>query len=309
MVLGGCAKPEVVRVLDGREVTGRYIGEEAYALYARAAEAEARGDFVAAARLYGGAAGEDDTSAEIWTRLGAVRCAARGAAGDADAAFAKAEALGPDYEPLHREQARCALARGRTADALREATRARQLDPERVETAELHAEALERAGRRDEAKQELEALVARHPASRSAWAALAALAERMGDHGTAARATAARRALEERGTSDATIADVDAALSAGDLATALRRARAAHVVASEVAVRAAALGRAGEARAAAELVVGADPSDASARVALAVAADLAHDDVALGHALDAMPERTTPPSPLARLVYAELLAR
>jgi hypothetical protein len=74
-------------------------------------------------------------------------------------------------------------------------------------------------------------------------------------------------------------------------------------------VRAAALGRAAEAREQAELVLGADPADTSARIALAAAADLAGDPAAVAAAMRAIPARGTAPSPLARLVFAEALAR
>ncbi len=74
-------------------------------------------------------------------------------------------------------------------------------------------------------------------------------------------------------------------------------------------MRAAALGRAPLAREQAALVIGADPGDASARIALAAAADLFRDPTALDAAVRGVPRRSTAPSPLARLLFAEVLAR
>jgi hypothetical protein len=44
----GCASPTVVRVMDGREVEGRFISEYAYTLYAIGADAEAHKDLAMA---------------------------------------------------------------------------------------------------------------------------------------------------------------------------------------------------------------------------------------------------------------------
>ena len=53
----------------------------------------------------------------------------------------------------------------------------------------------------------------------------------------------------------------------------------------------------------------ADPSSASAMIALAVACDLLGDDGGLVRALADVSAGATPPSLLARLLFAELLAR
>jgi hypothetical protein len=151
----------------------------------------------------------------------------------------------------------------------------------------------------DDAKLVLRALLARRPHSPEVLRAVGELAQRTGD------AALAREAAPPA----APLAAVDAALRAGDLATARRRAHEARLTWSELAVRAAALGRAAEAREQAELVLGADPTDVSARIALAAAADLAGDPAAVAAALRAIPPRSRVPSPLARLVLAEVLAR
>src|SRR5262249_46255631 len=88
-----------------------------------------------------------------------------------------------------------------------------------------------------------------------------------------------------------------------------RAAHHARLPLSEIALRAAALGRLAAAKTQAEVLVGADPSDASARIALAVAADLAGNADALAGALTGIPAALTPASPLARLLFAELLDR
>jgi hypothetical protein len=110
----------------------------------------------------------------------------------------------------------------------------------------------------------------------------------------------------------APLAELDDALRREDLDAAHRHARRAHLPLAEIAVRAAALGRAAPARSEAELVLAADPADLTARIALAVAADLAGDAGVLAAALASIPPSPaalTPPSPLAALLFAELLDR
>lgn len=313
-VLAACAEPGVVRVIDGREVEGRFVNERAYALYAAGADAEARGQWDAALTSYGAAAEEDD-SAEIWTRIGAVAC--RRSKVDAEAAFDRAQAHDAEYEPLWRERARCELTAGDPAEAHAASARAVELDPDRDETVVLHATITERLGRAPDAQRILEGLVTAHPGSVQAWRGLYEFARRRDD--APLRAAAARRlrdlapteapALEKIEASLSPLAEVDAALARGDLATARRRAKAARLVPAELAARAAALGRSALAREQAELVLGADPSDATARIVLAVAADLAHDDATVARAMAGVPASAVAPSPLARLLFAEMLER
>jgi hypothetical protein len=108
----------------------------------------------------------------------------------------------------------------------------------------------------------------------------------------------------------APLARVDEAIRQGNIEEARRAARTARLPPAELAVRAAAIGAHKLAREQAEHVLSADPASGSARVALAAAADAMADTQAVGLALD-LPagERITPLSPLARLVFAELLAR
>jgi tetratricopeptide (TPR) repeat protein len=312
LALAGCGTQTVVRIVDGKPEEGRFISPAAYAYYARGADAQARGDLGGAQRAFELAIAHDPASPEIWTRLGALRCATApppGVPRNALLAFERAGALDPGSGPLHRELARCLLARGDASSALVEAERALSLDPDDLATALVRADALERTGRLDDARWALRATAARRPTAAEPWLALLALARRTDDD---ALAREAEGHVAERGgvvRDPSPLAAVDAALQAGDLAGAQRRALQARLPGAEVALRAAAMGRAALAREQAALVLGADPADASARIALAAAADLAGDEAALGEAMRAIPRRVTPPSRLGRLLFAEVLGR
>jgi tetratricopeptide (TPR) repeat protein len=315
----GCATPVVVRSVGGELLVGRYVPPRAYALYAIGADAEARGKLIEALAAYEQAEGEDAESPDIWTRIGALRCRL-GDAAEAEDAFERALDLDPEFEPAHRERARCALAAGKLDVALRYAGEAVLLDPDRDEGILLRAEILRRLHRIDDARRELLALTILRPRAVEAWRALYALALEAKDTATAeeaarqVRALAPRHegALERQLPSLRPLAELDQALVRGDLKAARRLSRDAGLPPAEVAVRAAALGRAKEARAQGELVLGADPTSMSALVAVAVAADLEGDEEALARAWGATPgvqDAAVPPSPLARLLLAELLER
>jgi tetratricopeptide (TPR) repeat protein len=318
----GCAELTVARSVDGQVVEGRFISPRAYTLYAIGAEAEAHGDLQTALEAYEQAEESDPESPDIWTRIGAVRCRLGGE--HAPEAFDRARALTPDYEPAWREQARCDLAANRLASALARVEHAVLLDPDRDDGSLLRAEILRKLGRTDEARLALRALTTRHPRSVDAWHALYAFSLQVNDMRAAEQAARRVRelvprqgdALQRRLPSMLPLAELDEALMAGQLQRARRLAQEAHVPPAEVAVRAAALGRMHEARDQGELVTGADPSSASALVALALAADLSGDEEALSGACEALlasgPGRIAPlvaPSSLARLLLAELLAR
>ena len=314
----GCGDPTVIRVIDGVPTQGRFISYEAYAYYARGTEAEAHGDLPLAITLYRGAAENDAKSVEVWTRLGAASCASPDARAFAEEAFTRAEELDPTYEPLARARARCAADTGHVAEALKHAAHAVSLDPGQDEAVLLYASLLERTGRVVDAERSLDALVIERPTSVQGWLARYELALRLHDAVTAERAA---RALRQRAPRLATrvaaevpalapLAEVDAALRAGDLDKARKAARRARLPAPELAVRAAALGLPRLARDQAELVLGADPSSSSARIALAVAADLSGDTTLLATALDAPKDTpTVAPSQLARLLFTDLLGR
>jgi tetratricopeptide (TPR) repeat protein len=329
VALAGCTAPRVVRVIEGREVEGTFISSTAYAFYARAMQEEAfGGDAAKVLAALKEAAREDPESAEIWTRIGAVTCRDpyRDTKG-AEEAIERARAIDPEYAPSFREQARCALLtaerattpaaqRQRLREALAAAEQAFALDPDDLSAATLLAELLARAGRDAEARRLLAALVIQRPSS---IASLRALYEFGRAHGEDALTQRAGRWLRDLGFQLADggsalppLDGIDAALGQDDLSTARRLAHKAHLPLSELAVRAAALGRIAAARSQAEIIIGADPSNTSARIALAVALDLGGDMATLHEALAAIPAEQgalVPPSPLARLLFAELLDR
>jgi tetratricopeptide (TPR) repeat protein len=308
-------------MVDGRPQAGRYISEAAYALFGRGAEAEAAGDFPNALRAFSMAADEDPESPEIWLRLGALRCRMAPPAApppaEAMADFERAEHADPNYGPVHRERARCLAAHGQLDRAAAASERAVALDPDDASASILRAEVLEHNGAPKDAARVLRALLARRPRLVEGWTALLDLGKRTHDAALAAEAAAKlaalspdrAAALQAEVPAIAPLAAVDAALRGGDLEAARRVAQKARIPWSEVAVRAALLGRPALAREQAELVLGADPRDASARIALAAAADLAGDPAAIAAALRMVPARSTAPSPLARILFAEVLAR
>lgn len=323
LALTGCAEPTVVRIVDGREVEGRFISGYAYALYARAAEVEATGgDPALTLSILHAAAHEDPKSPELWTKIGALECRTLDTA-SGEQALLRAERLDPEYAPIYREQARCDLIAGahepsaegrqeKQRKALAAAERALALDPDDLDAVTLTADILERVGRSDEARRMLVALTVRHPGQPEAFRALYAFGRAHHDEALLRRAGRRLRDLGERVelvASLSPLAEIDEALGRDDLVGARRAAHHARLPLAEVALRAAALGRIAAARSQAEVLVGADPTDSSARIALSVAADLAGDTSALSGALRNIPKALTPPSALARLLFAELLDR
>lgn len=321
LLLAGCASPQVIRVIDGREVTGRFVSPEAYALYARGADAEARGDLAGARVHYLAAAEEDGQNIEIWTRIGAVTCAL-GRRDDAQSAFTQAAAKADDYEPLFRERAICALTGTPTeasaTTAFEDAKRALALDPQSEDAVLLYARSAEASGQPELAERALRELAAHAPGRAAGWRALRDLAKRRGNQAAEARASAALLALADASKGEGAtgesaarkpLSEVDLALSRDALDEARSAAKRARLPPAELAVRAAALGRVQIAKAQAELVHKADPSNGSAALALAVACDLLGDQGGVGSALADPGGLTTPPSLLARLLFAELIAR
>ncbi len=339
--LAGCAGPTVERVVDGRVIEGRFVSAYAYALYGRAAYEEAQrgqrsdaGGRRALAALEA-AASEDTESAHLWMEIGALRCRPPGADYEgAHAALERARALEPEEATIRRALAICHAAEAAEARASGDGERARiqgdrareealqavQLDPDDVDAASLYASLLADAGRAPEGLRLLRALTIRRPGSIEAWRALTLFAQATHNEVIAERAARRARELAPRLAAAieaelpplAPLAELDDALRRGDLDAAHRRAKRAHLPLAEVAVRAAALGRAATARADAALVLAADPADVTARIALAVAADLAGDAGALAEALGSIPPSPaalTGPSPLAALLFAELLGR
>lgn len=321
--LCGCigAGGPVSRIVDGRRVEGRYVAEDAYAAYVKAVTLEAKGDLRGADAAYEEAVRSDPESAHLWTRIGAIRCSSAfgtSAMSPWDA-FTRATEIDPEFEQTWTERARCHMQKGDSASAERAARMAIALDPEESEPVLLLVSLYERAHDLEHARLWLDGLVLREPGNREAARAMLAFAERTGDEPRRRAATLLLQGAEPsnadaarpRGHDDAThaLSEIDHALLRSDLVAARRVAVSHHVSSGMVALRAAALGQGSLAHAQAELVLLADPGDTDARIAAAVAADLARDDAAMNRALSAVPAAATDASPLGIALFAELLSR
>jgi hypothetical protein len=320
----GCTPPEgVVRVVDGRRVSGAFVPAEAYAAYLRAAVAEESGDLAGAVEGYtiASALGPDDP--EPWARLGAVRCRRDLHDPKADEAIDHALSIDGAYAPALEARAACAERRGDSRVAVEAARRAAQADPSaaaplgslaRLDPASSRAES-------EELRQQLVALTLVSGTNAAAWEALAAWARGHGDGALEARALARVVALEPekrqeidaaalRLAGDGEIAEarslararveadgrggidprlarlaIDGALLEGDLRAAERLATHAHVPLTVVAARALLLGDTRGALELAQTIVEADPGAVAARLVLVAAADAARDSVAQARAL------------------------
>ncbi|MBI4706002.1 MAG: tetratricopeptide repeat protein [Deltaproteobacteria bacterium] len=312
VLLAGCPAPEVVRVFDGQQVAGRFIPAEAYAEYARGAEAEARGSDREALAAFLAAAESDEHGAELWARVGAVRCRLRDA--EAEEAFARAESLDPGYAPLWHERGLCAERWGRMGDACSALDRALSLDPDREETTIAYARALDRHGEAAAAGRFLRALVVRSPGSAAAWSALAELSERRHEDAWARHARLRLAVLEarrsgRRAAEGAAWDAVEAALLAGDLGGAREQAKRRRLSARQLAPRAIALGRPAVAAEHASLLLEADPADSDARVTLAAAASLLGEPDRARSLMQSLPDDAAELSPAGRALLGELLVR
>ncbi len=304
----------VTRSFDGRVVEGPFVSEEAYDAYLRGAEAEARRDYGAAEAAFGQAARLAPDAPDPWARLGAARCARAASAAGAAAAFARAIAIDETFAPTYVERARCALGRGKVAEAERDALRALELAPGDPAAGLLYVDVVARRGDRARALRWLDNLALRHPDERPLFAAMLDLSRASGD---AAHGAWAERELARLRPASPTVAPrppkgleaLDAALRRGDLDAARARALEQHLPASAVAVRAVALGAYDAGSRQARLVLGADPDDADARVAALASADALGDEPGFLALLASAPPRPGRLSALGSLVLAELLRR
>lgn len=317
IALSACAEPKVIRVYNGDPVTGRFIDYEAYASYGRGIEAERDRNFRVAARWFEEAAQYDPNSVEVWTHLVSTYCSVSGMT-KAQAAFAEGQRIDPTYEPLYRAQARCALANSRFEEGAKYAARAIELDPDQDDAIVVYAVCAKELQKYDDATRVVDSHLLRHPNSVATWQVRLELAQAQHDAGAAKKAAEALLRLAPRMADELTAAEptlaplarVDDAIRQGNIDEARKAARRAHLPPGELAVRAVALGAPKLAREQAEHVLGADPASAAARVALASASDVLADEPKVALALEIPAnERLTPLSPLARLVYADLLAR
>lgn len=309
-------------MVGGHRIEGRFVGDQAYAAYLKGVVLETQGHPDLAAAAYEEAILQDPDSAELWTRIGVLRCALPVKAGGPAPstgpwdAFTRAAEIDPEYEETWTERARCHLRQGQLEQAAHAARIATSLDPDRAEPPLLLAQILERQGRFVEARQWLDGLVVREPTSTEAHEAMAGFAGRTHDD---ARREASLRVLSELHAprdddkpflrARPSLSEIDAALASRDFERAKNLAVSARLSSGALALRAAALGMIPFARSHAELVLSADPSDSDARVALAIGADLAHDEGSLAAALTLLPPSVTPLSPLAILLMGELLDR
>jgi tetratricopeptide (TPR) repeat protein len=288
----------VVRVVNGHEVPGRFIVPEAYAAYLEGVLAESRGDFALARAEYERANIEDPNSAEIWARLGAVLCTREHAS--ADAAFARAEALGPATEDGPLAHAECALTRGDAAVAVTEGLRAAELAPNDVEASLVLSRAYEKRGNVVAARQWLRALELRtHPGiGRSSL-----------PPGGAPQVEAAMAPAPTAKGETNPPSRLDAALVENDLERAKRLAVRERVPTSELALRAIRSGRVEFAEATANRALGAEPGSTDARIAALAGADFSHDERSFDDLVKRLPKARTEPTDLGARVMSELLLR
>ena len=350
LALGPClaactAQPRVVRVYDGRIVEGRFVSPEAYAAFLRGVLAEESGDLKAAVAAYAIAVDEDEGDPEIMARIGEARCKLEPKDPLADRAFDAALKRDPASASALAAKGRCALARGRTGEAVELARLASVQDPNNVGLEALVVRAA--ASRTDASTRERAiALTLAHGESAVAWDALVVWgrghqdvqlvvrgleglvrtaparsveAERAaralldsGDVALARRLACAvadaPRALGVIGPRDATVARlaVDEALLRGDRAVALTRATRGHVSLAEVAARAVLLDQKELGASIAASVADADPGASGA--VMVRAALSASGAVGLKPRPDLLARITDQPPELCALLFADRLA-
>jgi tetratricopeptide (TPR) repeat protein len=245
-----CTTPSATqRVVAGRTLEGRYIAPEAYAAILRAELLVAQGETQKAYAAYQDASEVAGYSAAVWTRLGALGCQLK--LPDYEDAFAKAQARDADYEPLWQARAECALSQGDAALALRAAERATAIEPNEPHNSDLAAQSLSRLKKTEAAAR---------------WQrAYELLALRDATRPMVLQDETAQAALNE-------------ALRAGDLPRARRYALGLRLDPSALALHALQLGHSQLALEQSQLVLGANPLDADARVVALCAADLLRDN-------------------------------
>jgi len=279
LAASACTRENVVRIFDGREVSGRWVSPQAYAAFAQASLEEARGDKAAAAAAYERAIAEDPNNATAWGRLGAVRCTTAPAV--ADRAFSRAEALDSELTAPWIARAECALERHDMRGAVSHALRAAALSPGDHEANLLVVTSLERSG---------DTLAARR------WRRALALASELPVEAHHAPRATARDALER-------------AFDGADATELERAAIAARIGSAELSLRAVQHGRTDFANQLASRVLEADPANSDARIAALSSADLQNDQESFDRWSKDVPRANTPPSALGALLMEALIAR
>lgn len=301
--MSGCLfpPPDVVRVVDGQEIEGRFVRPDAYSLFMEGMLAEQHGQLAAAERLYLAAFRRDPEGVAILVRLAAVRCA-WGPAGwqPAQDTFDDALELDPEFAPIYAERSRCALRRGLAREAVDDARAAMAHAPDDVDVSVLLSRALEAAGDGEQAARVLDGLSLIR-SSNSVRSASLALARRRND-----KLRIGRLAPEP-------VAAIDRALSENDLDLARDLANRQGMDFGQLAVRAAALGSFGIARQQARLVLAAEPGhpDATAAWLAAPGPSYAQEgvDPAVWRRLLRSGSSSRSLSALGALVFADALQR
>lgn len=289
----------VARVVDGQVHDGRYISPVSYSSYARAAALEAREQYPEAEAAYEEALSSDPGSAEIWTRLGSVRCA--NGKPNADEAFEHAAELEPEFATLWYERGRCNLERGKLQQANEQALRALALDPYHLPTTRLIVETFVRLKQSANALRYLDAAIALYPNLSALQIDKRAI--------TLGAASPAPQALLRASATPVQLEDVDRALLSDANDEARQLALALGLSLSELGARAASLGKPRVALELANQVHQADPSDGTAWATVLTSADLLRDEALYSAALSALDEEPTSPSALGVVLLAELLKR
>jgi hypothetical protein len=282
-LVAACAPtPPVERAYDGHVLEGRFVEPEAYAAFLRGAIAEESGNTKGAIVDYGAAAKLDSLGVEIWTRLGAARCAVDLHDPRADEAFGRALGLDARFGPAWDAKAKCAIARGDGAEPGREkATREilvslTQTSHEPVvawnalsQWAQAHGDvalwvrALQSIARFDSSKRDEVARASEQLAGAGEIAEARAVA--------AAAFDAGEQPLSESRHPLAARLGVDEAIWRGDVGAVRVRASRARLSLDEAAARALLVGNAELARQLVATVVRADPSALGASLMFAVA--------------------------------------
>jgi len=299
----------VARIVNGHDIDGHFITPDAYAEYMDGVLLEEGGNVAGAVAAYERALDEDGDAAEIWARLGRVRCVSEPRR--SDDAFRRARSKGPELGAVWRAEAECALDRGDVARARLGAERAAALEPGNAQASLLVIRALERAGDVESATRWLRATRLLFPEAAalpdSLGAAVAANALHPGSSlpsPDAPRPTSEPAAERREG-----LAALDAALMAGDDAAARSAAVRAHLDNAWLALRAVELGQPAFAKDRAELTLAGEPGNVDARVAALAAADLGGDDAAFRKWATKLPADRGAPSLFAIRVMTALLDR
>lgn len=273
----GAGSSGVTRMAGGVRYEGRYINPEAYAAYLLGVQHEAQSEYGEALSAYLDAHAEDPDSAEIWARIGAVRCFSnepKGGPAAARAAFERGLASDPAYYGIYSERARCAERAGDFPSALRDATAAVARHPDDESANLLVARMLQALGRSAQARAWLEAYRSYRAATLATERALESA--RSGSLGP--------RATEARG---------------GQAASATRSSAFAELRS----------GRTERARQQAQTELEADPSNSDAWIATLVACDALHDDQCFDATISRLQTPSLSPSSTALGYLRELLAR